>query len=50
MIELGWRGEFGQDPELRLRTPDTLNERGRVELTGTKGKEPELEKGSGMEE
>lgn len=30
------RGEFNQDSELRLRTPEALSERGRDELTGTK--------------
>lgn len=31
------RGELGHDPVLRLRTPETLRERGREELTGMKG-------------
>ena len=45
------RGETGQDPEWRPRTPDTLKERGRDELIGTYDSEAAKEKGSevGME-
>lgn len=45
----GARGEFGQDPEFRLRTPEALNDRGREELTGMKGNELEPENGSAVE-
>lgn len=47
VIEFGrGRGEFGHEPELRLRTPDALKERGRDEETGTKEREVANEKGS----
>ena len=49
-MEVGTRGEFGQDPLLRLRTPDTLSERGREELTGTNDKALVFRKGSDVEE
>ena len=44
----GARWEFGQFAELRFRTPDALNERGRDELTGINGNELFPEKGSAM--
>lgn len=44
---VGTRGEFDQDTELRLRTPETLSERGRDELTGTKDSELVRVNGSG---
>lgn len=42
------RGELVHDIELRLRTPEALNERGRDELTGTKDSEPVRVNGSGV--
>jgi hypothetical protein len=49
-IEVGGgpRGEFNQDIELRLRTPEALSERGRDELTGTKDSELVRVNGSGV--
>ena len=47
---IGARGEFGGHAlEGRPRTPDTLKERGRAELTGTKDKEVASWKGSEAE-
>lgn len=46
-MDVGARGEFGQEPPLRLRTPETLRERGREELTGTKGRELVFQRASG---
>lgn len=40
------RGDTGQEPEERPRTPDTLKERGREELMGIYDKEVANEKGS----
>ena len=51
MIEFGicGRGAFCiavHDSARRPRTPDTLNDRGRAELTGTKGRDEVIAKGS----
>ena len=42
------RGEFIQEMEVRLRTPEALRERGREELTGTKDSELVRVNGSGV--